>query len=237
MPQPPEAVDVRESARTSQGRTGGQTVSERVGGSLACPPLTLSGRRRVGRLGTALGLPRRSWKAGGSCRRTPAWLGRAAFERRCITSNIVALRSSMAPICSLIAPVGRAPHRSRCDTDFCHGLLAPKRSMAWRRKARGELRSTFSLASSMASRYRSRSRLRSRRIAPPVVTLTGYRKNRERVRSRESPRDGREQHQHRYTSWMVLVSGGTLGEAPRKLGDKAQWRNEARGHQPDRLGG
>ncbi len=224
MPQPSEAVDVRESARTSQGRTGGQTVSERVGGSLECPPLTLSGRRRVGRLGTAPGSSRRR-------------LGRAAFERRCMTSNIVALRSSMAPMSSLIAPVGRAPHRSRCDTDFCHGLLAPKRSMAWRRKALGQLRSTFSLASSMASRYRSRSRLRSRRVAPPVVTLTGHRKNRERVKSRESPRDGREQHQHRYTSWMVLVPGGTLGEAPRKLGDKAQWRNEARGHQPDRLGG
>ncbi len=48
---------------------------------------------------------------------------RAAFDRRCITPNIVAPRSKMHRYAPSSRLVGRAPHRSRCDTDFHHGLL------------------------------------------------------------------------------------------------------------------
>ena len=46
-----------------------------------------------------------------------------AFERPCITSNIVALRSNMHRYAPSSRLVGRAPDRSRCERDFHHGLL------------------------------------------------------------------------------------------------------------------
>ncbi len=66
---------------------------------------------------------------------------RAAFDRRCITPNIVAPRSKMHRYAPSSRLVGRAPHRSRCDTDFHHGLLAPQRAAAkkLRQVLKGEL--------------------------------------------------------------------------------------------------
>ena len=49
---------------------------------------------------------------------------RAAFERPCITSNSVALRSNTARYAPSSRLVGRAPDRSRCDAHFHHGLPA-----------------------------------------------------------------------------------------------------------------
>ncbi len=48
---------------------------------------------------------------------------RAAFDRRCIAPNIVAPQSKMARYTPSSRLVGRAPRRSRCYTDFHHGLL------------------------------------------------------------------------------------------------------------------
>ncbi len=49
--------------------------------------------------------------------------GRAAFERPCIPPSVVAPRSSMARYAPSSRLAGRAPDRSRCDTDLHHGLL------------------------------------------------------------------------------------------------------------------
>ena len=66
-----------------------------------------------------------SFRATTTAAEAPAVRGRsrAAFERSCIPPSVVALRSNTARYAPSSRLAGRAPDRSRCDADSCHGLL------------------------------------------------------------------------------------------------------------------